>query len=156
MAALFPVRTGVWSRLGSTSAGGGLITVEGVLANQSIIVTQFSFAQSARVQYKPTLGGSIYVYPLGDNMGDIRISGLVAWGTCSGGGVGDGFSALANFYAGRKASKIKNIQSPVKITLPGMSNYTSNCFLETLSISGVDPENRVFGYELGFKSAPAS
>tara|TARA_Y100000310_G_C20262895_1_gene614452 strand:- start:38 stop:511 length:474 start_codon:yes stop_codon:yes gene_type:complete len=156
MPTLFNSDPGVWVRIKGTGAGAGtaLIDVEGLFKKDNLIVTQFTFSQAARVQYKPTLGGHVYVYPLGDNMGEVRISGLASFKDCKGKS-GDGFQKLAAFYAERKASNIKNISKPIKIVLPGLTNYTTSCFLETLSISGVDPENRVFGYELGFKVAPA-
>ncbi len=160
MPSILKVRPGVYVQIStqdsSGTAGSALITIEDLLDNEVLLVTQFTFSQSARVQYKPTLGGSVYVYPLGDNMGEIKISGLAAFSGCTDASQGgEGFQKLADFYASKKASKVKNVLEPIKIVLPGLENYTTNCFLETLSISGVDPKNMVFGYELGFKVAPA-
>tara|TARA_Y100000310_G_C20658750_1_gene803475 strand:- start:1758 stop:2243 length:486 start_codon:yes stop_codon:yes gene_type:complete len=159
MPVLFQSEPGAYVRIKSgTNSGSAIISVEDLLNNDVLLVTQFTFSQSTKVQYKSTLGGSVYVYPMGDNMGDIKISGLASFTNCRGagsGGVGVGFRKLADYYAARRASNIANVKHPIKIVLPGLTNYTTNCFLESLSISGVDPENRVFGYELGFKTAPA-
>ena len=160
MPALFQSKPGAYVKVESPNAqssGSALISVGDLLDNEVLLVTQFTFSQSTRMQYKPTLGGNIYVYPLGDNMGDIAISGLAAFRDCvDSSDVGVGFQTLADFYSTKKASKVANIKDPIKIVLPGLSNFTTHCFLESLSISGVDPENMVFGYNLTFKSAPAT
>ena len=160
---LFKAAPGTYVKIdaagGGNSAGTALITVDNLFDDDTLIVTKFSFAQKARVQYRPTLGGDIYVYPLGNEMGAVQISGIVPFQMCNGegggGNVGAGFTKLASFFEDKKASNVQNIQNPIQITLPGLSNFTSKCYLESLSVSGVDPQNKIFGFDLMFRVAPS-
>ena len=132
----------------ASSVGSAIFTIDG-LNLDNLIVTKYGYSQAARVQYRSTLGGDIYVYPLGDEMGTIQ----VPFQKCSG-EAGDGFKILADFYDQKRASKAENASKPIQITLPGLSTFTLNCFLETLSISGVDPKNKLFGFDMVFRAAP--
>jgi len=152
MPSLFPSDPGTYAKIDG-GGGAAIIEIDGILPEDSLIVTKYSFAQKARVQYKPVLGGDIFVYPLGNEMGVVQISGIVAFNMCNG-GAGGGFTKLAQFFEDNKASTVQNVTSPISITLPGLSNFTEKCYLEVLSITGVDPKNRVFGFDLLFKVAP--
>jgi hypothetical protein len=157
MPSLFKAIPGTYVKIATAGGGSGtaLISVDNLFDDDTLIVTKFSFAQKARVQYRPTLGGDIYVYPLGNEMGAVQISGIVPFQLCGGDGVGAGFTKLASFFESKKASNVQNIQSPIQITLPGLSNFTSKCYLESLSVSGVDPKNKIFGFDLMFRVAPS-
>jgi hypothetical protein len=156
MPSLFPSEPGTYAKIGGGSGSGtALIEVDGLIPEDTLIVTKYSFAQKSKVQYKSVLGGDIYVYPLGNEMGAVQISGIVAFDMCDG-GTGDGFTKLAQYYEDRKAASVKNVQNPISITLPGLSNFTEKCYLESLSVSGVDPQNRIFGFDLLFRVAPRS
>ena len=153
MPSLFPSEPGNYAKINSGGSGAALIEIDGVIPEDTLIVTKFAFSQKSRVQYKSALGGDIYVYPLGNEMGTVKVSGIAAYKLCDG-EVGEGFTKLAEFYEQKKASLVENIQQPVKVTLPGLSNFTEKCYLESLAIVGSDPVNRIFGFDIVFRVAP--
>lgn len=153
MPALFPTNPGTYAKVNTSSSGVALIEVPGLIPEDTLIVTKFSYAQKAKVQYKSVLGGDIFVYPLGNEMGVITISGIIAYDMC-GGQAGDGFTKLAQYFEDNKASAVANIQNPITLTLPGLANFSESCYLDSLAVSGVDPQNRIFGFNIVFKVAP--
>ena len=155
MPTLFNSKPGTYVKIqddDASAVGSAIFTIDG-LNIDNLIVTKYGYSQSTRVQYRPTLGGDIYIYPLGDEMGTIQVSGIVPFQPCEG-DAGEGFAVLADFYDKRRASKASNAQSPIQITLPGLSTFTLNCFLESLAISGVDPKNKLFGFDIVFRVGP--
>jgi hypothetical protein len=158
MPSLFTTIPGTYAKVSNVSSGVALIEVPGLIPEETLIVTKYSYGQKTKVQYKSVLGGDIFVYPLGNEMGMVNISGIVAYQMCTGrviqSQVGDGFTKLAQYFEDNKASSVKNIQNPISLTLPGLANFTEQCYLESIAISGVDPQNRIFGFNIVFRVAP--
>ena len=151
---LFKSKPGTYAKISSKGSGAALIVIGDLKTENVLIITKYGYAQKAKVQYRSVLGGDIYVYPLGNEMGTIQVSGIVPYRTCSDDRIGEGFKTLAKFYHDNRASNATNVQKKLSITLPGLEGYTERCYLESLSISGVDPRNLLFGFDLVFRVAP--
>ena len=151
---LFKTKPGTYAKISSNGSGAALIVIGDLKTENVLIITKYGYSQKAKVQYRSALGGNIYVYPLGNEMGTIQVSGIVPYRTCGNDSIGEGFKTLAKFYHDNRASSAKNVTKKLSITLPGFEGYTERCFLESLSISGVDPKNLLFGFDLRFRVAP--
>lgn len=145
---------GTYTRISSKGSGAALIVIGDLKTENVLIVTKYGYSQKAKVQYRSVLGGDIYIYPLGNEMGTIQVSGIVPYRTCDNDSIGEGFKALAKFYHDNRVSNAKNAQKQLSITLPGLEGYATRCYLESLSISGTDPKNLLFGFDLIFRVAP--
>ena len=161
MPSIFPTQPGTYVKLeddsSQSSSGSAVFEIPGLELDGVLIVTKYNYSQRAKTQYRSVLSGDVFIYPLGNEMGTLQVSGIVPYKFCEGAGdpqIGKGFQKLVEFYNKHRASSAKNIKEPVKILLPGLSDVI-NCYLESLAISGVDPKNLLFGFDLIFRAAPA-
>ena len=116
------------------------IAVPGLAVTAGIVITGISVAQSVRVAYFTTLSESIYIYPLGNKVGQCLLAGIAFPKVpCSSGSVDNytNFTALLEFFRTRKASNFANITNPVTISI-GSTTLTG--FLEDIQLSTTSQE----------------
>jgi hypothetical protein len=113
----------------------GVIEVEGLtdVYRGVVIINSIGFSQNVRIQYKPTIGGAIYVYPLGDNMGRVMLSGMAFENLCSNGSP-NGFAKLMEFFKKKRASTEEGIDNPVSIRITGFGPKITG-FLHAINVS---------------------
>lgn len=132
------------------SGGGGQmanieLTGKSALVNNSadVLISSVAVSQSVRVAYFSTLGDSLYIYPLGNEMSKAIVTGLaLPASTCSGNRDYSAAQTIMDFYNSNKASNFSAIQTPVKIQI---TPVVLEGFVEgmTLEISNVPNE---FGF----------
>jgi len=159
MPAIFPSQPGMYVQITDTNSpvGAAVFSIGGLNLEKILIVTKYGYSQQARTQYKSVLSGDVFVYPLGNEMGTLQVSGIVPYSTCEngegGGEIGKGFQELADFYNENRASNAAAVAKPVEILLPGLKD-TIYAYLESFSISGADARSKLFGFDLMFRVAP--
>ena len=118
----------------------GVIEVDGLtdIYRGVVVVTAVGFSQNVRIQYKPTIGGAIYVYPLGDNIGRVVLSGVAFENLCNNGSP-NGFAKIMEFFKKRRASTEDGINNPVSIRITGFGPKITG-FLHSIGIRMVAGE----------------
>jgi len=82
----------------------------------NVIITSVGTSQGSNFQFMQTLQDNVYVYVFGDKLGELRVSGLVFAGKCSG-GADSGFSKLLSYYTDNKVSNKTKPGVPMQLTI---------------------------------------
>jgi len=114
------------------------------------VITRVLVAQQGNYQFSHMLGGLVYAYVFGDRMGDVQISGLAFDRDCnSAGGQPLGIQAVAAYYT---QNRLAGRASPLKIVIG--TGPPMNCLLLKMSGDLVDPQTRVFQFNLQLALIP--
>jgi len=111
-------------------AGQGLLSnidVEGASRlggnDANVLITSVAVSQAVKMAYFPTIGDSLYVYPLGNDISRCQITRLaLPVSACSGGGGGyTSADKIMKFYEKNRASSFSRLAKPVKLVMPPVS-----------------------------------
>ena len=100
------------------------ITAKGQsLLNQDadILITSLALSQSVKMAYFPTIGDSLYIYPLGNDISKCQLAGMALPTSACENSPGGGYTAaekILNFYEDNRASNFERLTEPVKLVLP--------------------------------------
>jgi len=142
---LFGDNEGKIVTLGNTGMP-ALINLSGVTGVNKVLVMGMGFGQGANVQFMHTLKDAIYVYAFGERMGQIKISGLLLFRSCGGGG--GGLPSIVNYY---KSNSVSLNGRPLRISL---STQVLKGFLVGIEFGGLDPIMGTAQFSLIFASLP--
>ena len=123
------------------------ITVRGFPRARAML-NQVAMSQAVSLQIMRTLGQRVFIYGFGDNIGDLRISGVGFANRC----ISDyqtGFSDVFNYYL---TNKVVPNNSTVMITLDNSS--TLLCYLVSVAFQVVHEEFRTVGFTMNFLVPP--
>jgi hypothetical protein len=97
------------------------LTGKAALVNNSvdILISSVAVSQQIKVAYFSTLGDSLYIYPLGNEMSKAIITGMALPASVCTGGTRDYSAAqkVIDFYNNNKASNFSAVQTPVKLQI---------------------------------------
>jgi len=165
MSGIFQSRPGIVKLLGGTegSVAGSLVTFEDggpsggtAIANGGhktvlpITVTGIGYSQNVNIQFMPTLKKLVYVYAFGDNMGNLRITGLAFDHNCYNKGFtsGWGTQSLFTYYDTNRAVKDGQV---VGINIAGRA---IRGFLISMDLNLVDIAFKTMGFTLNIATLP--
>lgn len=120
--------------------------------DKTLIITSISLEQMVNAQFQKTLQDTIYVYPFGDLMGDIIISGYAVMskaGSSSSDGCRDSFSAnsLLTYY---EKNKLSVNPDPIRIKF---GNRVIEGFLVGCKLTNTQADTSLYQFMLSLKSA---
>jgi len=110
-------------------------------SNVDILITSVGLSQSAKLAFFHTLGDSIYIYPLGNEISKCVIEGI-AVNSCD----TNEYSAakkIIDFYEKHRASNFRNIANPVTLTISPINNLVG-------FVDGMTMQINSSGNEFGF------
>lgn len=99
-----------------------------------ILITGIALSQQAKVAYFSTLGDSLYIYPLGNEISKCIVTGLaLPASSCNVGTARDYSSAqkVIDFYDANKASNFEAVANPITLSIPPIS---LSGFIESMSL----------------------
>lgn len=86
-----------------------------------ILITSIGLSQSVKIAYFSTLGDSLYIYPLGNEMSKCIITGMALPATEACAGAIKEYSAVAKllkFYEANRGSNFRNVSAPLTLVIP--------------------------------------
>lgn len=130
-----------------------LVKLEPTLSftSQRAIITSIGVTQQVSQQFMMCLGGGIYVYVFGDQVGRFVLSGMLVPYTCDGGSdVTHGLERTLEYYNSYKLSK--RGKEPCQVTIGNA--FTINAFLAGFSANVVDPMAKLVQFTMNFFILP--
>lgn len=106
-----------------------------------------SVSQSVNVQFQSSLGGPVYVYVFGDNMGNISVSGTAFAGLCDNANT-NGIKEVIDYYEDNRASE----RSEVVTVTYGSKSFDG--FLTRLELRPHDPLYMLTGFTVVINTLP--
>lgn len=115
-----------------------------VNGNVDILITGIAVSQQVKVAYFSTLGDSMYIYPLGNEMSKAIVTGMaIPASQCM--ASGRDYSAaqkIIDFYEKNKASSFKAVSTPVTLHIPPVA---LKGFIESMTLEVGSAPNE-FGF----------
>lgn len=111
-------------------------------ASAGIIVSGIGVSQQTKVAYFSTLGDSMYIYPLGNEMSKAIITGI-ALPACGSKTDYSNAKSLIDFYNNNKASNFKAVATPLVLSLE--ADIKLKGFLEGMTLEVSNAPNE-FGF----------
>ena len=124
----------------------GKIEIDG-FEPMAAIIDAPSLSQSVNVQFQQSLGGPVYVYVFGDNMGNVTISGTCFAGLCTD-EAQNGIKEVIDYYEQSRAS-----QNPDMITVTYGAISVSG-FLTKMELNPKDPLYMLTSFRLTINTIP--
>lgn len=118
---------------------------------QRVIITSLGLSQQVSQQFMTCLGGGIYVYVFGDQVGRFNLSGLMVPYSCNSGDKSHGLEKTLEFYNQTKLSRRKNGE-PCRITIG--SSLTVNAFLTAITARVADPQAKLLQFDMNYFILP--
>jgi hypothetical protein len=87
----------------------------------NILITSLALSQSVKMAYFPTIGDSLYIYPLGNDISKCQLAGMALPVSVCEDSAGGGYTAaekILKLYEDNRASSFDRLSEPVKLVLP--------------------------------------
>ena len=147
MAEILACRRGLVATLPGCSGAPGRIRLSPNFDPLAALIDAPSVSQQVNVQFQPSLGGPVYVYVFGDQMGNISISGTVFAGLC-GNASNSGLREIVEYYNSNRASQ----RSEVVTVTYGSDSFEG--FLTKLMLRPQDPLAMLTGFTIVINTLP--
>lgn len=149
MADIFSSRTGYVAVIPGQAVIPGRIKISG-FEPTSALIENIGYGQRTNQQFQYALDGSVYIYVFGDEMGNVRINGIIFPLLCD--GESTGMKEVLEFYAAKRASKSQDL---VEVSI---GDEVITGFLTALEVSGVgvasDPQAAIQSYTMVINTLP--
>jgi hypothetical protein len=147
MANIFASQPGKVVALATDSALPAIIRVQG-FAPKKAIISQIGYSSKVLAQFMMTLRNHIFVYTIGDDMGDLNITGLTFATMCNQSSRSHGVTEIFGIYDQKKLSK-SNL--PITVTI---GDYSISALLVGIQVSAQSEKAGVVDYALMLKTIP--
>jgi hypothetical protein len=127
----------------------GRVALEG-FEPRGALITGVDYLQSTRQSFQNSLQGSVYVYVFGDNIGQVRVKGMILLATCEGGA--SGMQDVLNYYKSNRLSK-RNVLITVFVADKLINGYLTGLELFANS-TGDDPGTLTSNFSLTISALP--
>lgn len=108
VAEIIACRRGLVTSMPGCRGTPGKIKLNPTFEPMAAIIEAINTNQSVNVQFQPSLGGPVYVYVFGDNMGDISIMGTAFAGMCDDSSH-SGLKEIFDYYNANRASQRQEV-----------------------------------------------
>jgi len=132
VAEILACRRGLVTSMPGCRGTPGKIKLSPAFNPMAAIIEAITTNQSVNVQFQPSLGGPVYVYVFGDNMGDISIAGTAFAGMCDDSSK-SGLKEVLDYYNENRASQRQEV---VTVTY---GSESLEGFLTRMELSPLDP-----------------
>jgi hypothetical protein len=115
-----------------------------------MLISSVAMSQSIKMAYFPTIGDSLYIYPLGNDVSKCQISGVALPSqACNFTGPSRGdprqynsAETVLKFYEENRASSFKRLQDPVSVVMPPV---TIKGFIDGMTLQ-ISSDAATFGW----------